>query len=123
MVAPDDFVFARPVGASCTTARNRRKAHLQRPNLRRALRRADLKKELVTMQDSQQPSHKRERWIQIGKHRCRIANDHHAMLLRLSEEFRYVSMQELLFYTSLVGASVMQQANPARLINVRRGAV
>lgn len=115
MIAPNGFRV--PVGASCAAARIGAGPEIPRP----ALRRLDDEKELV-MQDSQQPSHKRERWIQIGKHRCRIANDHHAMLLRLSEEFRYVSMQELLFYTSLVGASVMQQANPGRLINVRRRA-
>lgn len=67
-------------------------------------------------------STKRESFIQIGKHRHRIANDHHAILRQLTEDFRYMSMQELLFFTSFIGANLLQAFNPVTLITVRNRA-
>lgn len=67
-------------------------------------------------------SSKQECFIQIGKRSHRIANDHHALLLTLSAEFRYLSMEELLFFTSLVGARLLAAFNPLAVINVyKRG--
>lgn len=67
-------------------------------------------------------SHKQERFIQIGKSRHRIANDHHALLIALTRQFPYSTMAELLFLTSFIGASLLQVLNPMALINVRNRA-
>lgn len=49
-------------------------------------------------------STKLEKTITVGGRSHRIANDHHALLADLHDQFRYVSMEELLFLTSLIGA-------------------
>jgi hypothetical protein len=68
-------------------------------------------------------STKRERFIQLGKHRHRIANDHHAALIELHNNFfRYVPMGELLFLTSLIGATLLLNFPLSALINVRNRA-
>jgi hypothetical protein len=69
---------------------------------------------------SQSHSKKRERFIQIGKHRFRIANDHHAALTELSQTlFRYVPMGNLLFLTSFVGAILLLNFPVVVMIIVR----
>lgn len=74
------------------------------------------------MQLISSPDAKQESFIQIGKHRHRIANDHHAMLRQLTEDFRYMRMEDLLFLTSFIGANLLQAFNPVTLINVRNRA-
>lgn len=64
-------------------------------------------------------SRKKERFIQIGKSRHRIANDHHSLLVELTDEFRYCSMEQLLFLTSFIGASLLLRLNPMLLFSVR----
>lgn len=49
-------------------------------------------------------STKREKTISVGGRSHRIANDHHALLSELHEQFRYISLEDLLFLTSLIGA-------------------
>jgi len=68
----------------------------------------------------QQQSTKQERFIQIGKRSHRIADDHHALLIALTVHYRYMTMEQLLFWTSFVGARVLHQFNPLALINVYR---
>lgn len=64
-------------------------------------------------------SRKKEQFINIGKHRHRIANDHHGLLVELTDEFRYCSMEQLLFLTSFIGASLLLRLNPMMLFSVR----
>ena len=61
---------------------------------------------------------KKERFISIGKSRHRIANDHHELLSRLHTNFRYLSMEQLLFLTSFFGASVALLCGIPMLISV-----
>lgn len=66
---------------------------------------------------------KQDCFIQIGKHRHRIANDHHAALSDLRASFfRYAPMDEVLFMTSLIGASLLLNLPLLPLINVRNRA-
>lgn len=65
---------------------------------------------------------KQESFINIGKHRFRIASDHHAVLAELHESFTYVSMGDLLFLTSLIGANLLLSVNPINVLNVRNRA-
>ena len=65
-------------------------------------------------------SKKQENWIQIGKTRHRIANNHHVLLEKLHAELPYVGMADLLFLTSMFGASVLLVCNPIALLNVRK---
>jgi hypothetical protein len=62
---------------------------------------------------------KKEKHIQIGKHRVRIANDHHAALSELADDFREMSMEQLFFLTSFIGASLLQLFGPMVLKSVR----
>jgi hypothetical protein len=47
---------------------------------------------------------KKEAYIQVGKTRHRITTEHHALLSELNDALPYLSMEHLLFQTSLAGA-------------------
>jgi hypothetical protein len=64
-------------------------------------------------------STKLERTITIGKRSHRIACDHHALLSELNEQFRYFTMEELLFFTSLIGARIIQTCGLVTMFNVQ----
>jgi hypothetical protein len=64
-------------------------------------------------------STKREKTISLGGRSHRIANDHHALLSELNEQFRYFSMEELLFFTSLIGARIIQTCGLVTMFNVQ----
>lgn len=49
-------------------------------------------------------SKKQEAFIQIGRHRHRIASDHHRMLSDIQSTVIYAKMENLLFITSYLGA-------------------
>lgn len=66
------------------------------------------------------PDTKLEKTITIGNRSHRIANDHHALLADLNEQFRYFSMQELLFFTSLVGARLLQSLPICTMLDVQK---
>lgn len=52
---------------------------------------------------------KRDRTILIGGRSHRIADDHHEILLELQQGyFRYLTLQQLLFVTSMMGARVLR---------------
>lgn len=51
-------------------------------------------------------SRKQEAFITIGRHRHRIASDHHRMLSDLQASVRYVKLEQLLFITSYLGALI-----------------
>jgi hypothetical protein len=69
-------------------------------------------------------STKLEKTITVGGRSHRIANDHHALLAELHDQFRYVSLEELLFLTSLIGARLALSMPLVTLFNGenRRGA-
>lgn len=64
-------------------------------------------------------SSKRERFIQIGKHRHRIPNDHDDYLDEVMAILRYQSKAEALFATSYYGAMMIALLGFVPLKNVR----
>jgi hypothetical protein len=68
--------------------------------------------------EPEQDSTKQESWIRIGKRNHRIADDHHALLAELQVDCRYMSMEQLLFFTSFIGARVLRITGICTLINV-----
>ena len=62
-------------------------------------------------------STKREKTISLGGRSHRIATDHHALLTELNEQFRYFTMEDLLFFTSLIGARLLQSLPICTLFN------
>lgn len=72
--------------------------------------------------DNESPGQKKEQFVQIGKNRVRIANDHHAILSDIKDDFREMNMEQLLFLTSFIGASLLQVFGPMTLRNVRKSA-
>lgn len=67
-------------------------------------------------------STKRESFIQLGKHRKRVANDHHALLIQVSEALPYSRMEDVYDYSSFIGCSVLLMFNMIPLISVRNRA-
>lgn len=69
-------------------------------------------------------STKLEKTITVGGRSHRIANDHHALLSDLHDQFRYISLEDLLFLTSLIGARLALSMPLVTLFNGenRRGA-
>jgi len=61
---------------------------------------------------------KKEKFISIGRSRHRLANDHHELLCQLHTDFRYLSMEQLLFLTSFVGANLALMCGLPMLITV-----
>lgn len=64
-------------------------------------------------------SNKRERWIQIGKHRHRIRIDHDDYLDEVIDIFQYGSKEDALFATSYYGSILMALFGFVPLKNVR----
>lgn len=61
---------------------------------------------------------KKEKFISIGKSRHRIANNHHDLLSQIHTDCRYLTMEQLLFLTSLFGASLAVLCGMPMLISV-----
>lgn len=64
-------------------------------------------------------SGKKLAFIQVGKTRHRITTEHHALLSELNDAFPYLSMEDLLFQTSLDGARFALAGGVVTLINAR----
>ena len=63
-------------------------------------------------------SSKRERWIQIGKHRHRIQNDLDARLDVIGQAFGHSRKEDSLFFAASFGARIILMLNLVTLINV-----
>lgn len=64
-------------------------------------------------------SPKKSEFIQIGKTRHRIASDHKCLLNEIQSDFREMTMEQIFFLTSFIGASLLQVFGPMVLRNVR----
>ena len=68
-------------------------------------------------------SGKKEKFVNVGTTRKRITTEHHALLSELQDLFPYLSMEDLLFQTSLDGARFALAGGFVTLINARPRAV
>jgi hypothetical protein len=67
----------------------------------------------------QSPNRNKNRWIQIGKQRHRIREDHDDYLDEVIDLFRYDTKEEALFATSYYGSILMALFGFVPLKNVR----